>query len=253
MLSGLTGLLFQPCAASSAEIIEESLAPEVIQIGIFYNGKQLTVSGEVPADSEAVVRVTGKRQDLELKKKGRVLGLFWMNRETVTFRHVPYVYLLCTSAEFDHGMQSAPAQAVQAEIGLESLQRQVQIVAADAEKDMLFQELLKLKKSEDLYAVHHDAVRYGDAQGPLKSFKAFIWLPPRLHPGKYGVEVVAFKEGKILATASEELLVDEVGLPALLARLAFENGALYGVLASLLAIFAGLLMSFFFKGSKGAH
>ena len=67
------------------------------------------------------------------------------------------------------------------------------------------------------------------------------------------MEIFALNQGNIVARTTDHLKVDEVGLPALLSALAFEHGGLYGILASLIAIAAGLLMGFLFRGSKGVH
>jgi uncharacterized protein (TIGR02186 family) len=252
MLLLLAGLLCSPHPVRSAATLRAELEPAVIHIGAFYNGARVSVTGEAPADSEVVLRVTGKRRDLELKKKGRVLGILWMNLETVTFRQVPDVYLLYTSKDFENMVQSNPGEPGVREVGLESLESQIDIKPAAADRHDLFQELLKLKKSEGLYAVRGDAVHYKEVHGPTKQFAAILLMPSRLTPGEYLVEAFALNHGKIAATSSS-LKVDQVGLPALLSALAFEHGGLYGALATLIAIAAGLLMGFLFKGSKGAH
>jgi len=92
-----------------------------------------------------------------------------------------------------------------------------------------------------------------ESHGSTKPFAATVSMPPRVPPGEYVVEVFALNHGNIVARTTDHLKVDEVGLPALLSALAFEHGGLYGVLASLIAIAAGLLTGLLFKGSKGAH
>jgi hypothetical protein len=57
----------------------------------------------------------------------------------------------------------------------------------------------------------------------------------------------------VAARTTTELQVKQVGLPAFISKLAFERGALYGLLATIIAIAAGLLMGVIFKGEKGAH
>jgi uncharacterized membrane protein YraQ (UPF0718 family) len=44
-----------------------------------------------------------------------------------------------------------------------------------------------------------------------------------------------------------------VGLPALLATLAYEHGALYGVIAVIIAILTGFAMGYIFKKGGGGH
>ncbi len=230
-----------------------ALDPAVIHIGAFFNGEKVSVTGEVPASSEVVIRVKGKRQDLEFQKKGRVLGILWMNRETVTFHQLPNVYLLYTAKSFEDMARLSGGKPGVQEINLNSLERQVDITPTPADKHALIGELLKLKASEGLYGVQQDAIHYGEIQGSTKSFAATLSLPPRLPLGEYGVEIFALNHGNIVARTTDHLKVDEVGFPALLSNLAFKHAGLYGILASLIAIAAGLLMGLLFRGSKGAH
>ena len=59
--------------------------------------------------------------------------------------------------------------------------------------------------------------------------------------------------GAITGTARREIDAREVGMPAWISALAFNHGTLYGVLAVLVAIIAGLVTGIIFKGEKGAH
>lgn len=253
MLLLLAGLLCSPPLAGTAVTLKVKLDPAVIHIGAFYNGERVSVKGEVPGKSEVVIRVTGKRQDLEFQKKGRVLGILWMNRATVTFHQLPNVYLLYTSKSFEDMTRLNRGEPGVQEVSLNSLESQVDITPTPADKHALLEELLKLKRSEGLYGVRNDAIQYGESDGSSKTFAATLSMPPRLPPGEYAVEIFALNQGNIVESTTDHLKVDEVGLPALLSALAFEHGALYGVLASLIAIAAGLLTGFLFRGSKGAH
>jgi len=253
MILLFAGLLCSPTLAGTAVNFKAKLDPSVIHIGAFYNGERVSVTGEVPGKSELVIRVKGKRQDLEFQKKGRVLGILWMNLETVTFHQLPNVYLLYTAKSFEDMARLNPGEPGVQEVSLNSLESQVDITPTPADKHAILEELLKLKRSEGLYGVRNDAVHYGERQGSTKPFAATLSMPPRLPPGEYSVEVFALNQGNIVARTTDHLKVDEVGLPAMLSALAFEHGGLYGVLASLIAIAAGLLTGFLFRESKGAH
>lgn len=249
----LAALLCSPPLARTAVNFKVKLDPAVIHIGAFYNGERVSVTGEVPAKSEVVIRVKGKGQDLEFQKKGRVLGILWMNLATVTFHQLPNVYLLYTAKSFEDMARLSGGEPGVQQVSLNSLESQVDITPTPADKHALLAELLKLKTSEGLYGVQQDAIHYGETQGATKPFAATLSMPPRLPLGEYTVEIFALNQGNIVARTTDHLKVDEVGLPLLLSTLAFEHGGLYGALASLIAIAAGLLMGLLFRGSKGAH
>ena len=82
-------VLSQP--SSSAGYLKALLTPEVVDIGAFFNGTKVYVSGDVSRDSEVVVRVSGMRQDVALKKKGKILGLLWMNLDSITIHNAPRI------------------------------------------------------------------------------------------------------------------------------------------------------------------
>jgi hypothetical protein len=86
----------------------------------------------------------------------------------------------------------------------------------------------------------------------MKVFKTTIPVPSRLSPGQYTVEVAAVRNDEIVARASMPVNVALTGFPALLSSLAFANGAMYGILATVIAVLAGLGIGLVFQ-SKGAH
>jgi hypothetical protein len=67
-------------------------------------------------------------------------------------------------------------------------------------------------------------------------------------PGQYQVRLTVIKEGRLLEQKDASLTVKMVGFPAMLARLAREQGAVYGATAVLIAIATGFLMGILFKG-----
>jgi hypothetical protein len=71
-------------------------------------------------------------------------------------------------------------------------------------------------------------------------------------PGGYTVEVIAVRDGTIQARASKAVDASLTGIPAVMANLAFNHGAWYGILASIIAILGGLIIGLVFQ-SKGAH
>jgi len=245
-------VLGQPFSSAAGDI-EAHLTPEAVDIGTFFNGTKVYVTGDVSREAEVVVRLSGMRQDVALKKKGKVLGLLWMNLGSITIHNVPNLYLVYISKDFEPSATMQPDKWEEMGFGFAALKQEVDISSAEAESDAIFREFLQLKESEGLYAIETGKVTYGEAQSGGKSFEAVLRIPPRLTPGKYSVETFAVKDGSVSARTAAELQVKLVGLPAFISSLAFKRGALYGLLATIIAIAAGLLMGVIFKGEKGAH
>jgi len=234
-----------PAAAQAAEV-EFRMAPSSITINTFYNGTSLNVEGAVPVGADVVLRFSGAPEAVAMKEKGKALGLLWMNMNTLHFTGVPKVFLVESSVPLkDLG-------AVGDTLGLGGLTDKIGIEPATADRAMLLPELVKLKKSEGLYREAAGALTPGDKNGSLQAFSAKLPVPSRLSPGSYTVEVFAVKDGLIVGQSSQPMEVQMVGIPAFLADLAFNHALWYGVLASIIAIIAGLGIGLVFQ-SKGAH
>jgi hypothetical protein len=61
------------------------------------------------------------------------------------------------------------------------------------------------------------------------------------------------QNGTIVASYDHSLTVALESFPKILSMLAFDHGAIYGILATLIAVVAGLITGVLFKGGKGAH
>ena len=203
------------------------------------------VSGQVPADTEAVIRITGHEEESRLKKKGRVMGVLWMNLGSVEFHNIPGVFLLYKSKQTDD-------QRV-GEIDISAVRRKAEIVSEYQDKDALFEEFVKLKKKSGLYNTVENGIHYEKENNGMKSFSASIKLPSALPQGDYTLEVFALAGDGITGYSKKDLEVKQTGMPAFIANLAFDHGTLYGILSVIVAIIAGLLTGTIFKGEKGAH
>ncbi|WP_022660225.1 TIGR02186 family protein [Paucidesulfovibrio longus] len=218
------------------------LLSDKIDIGTNYNGTSLSMSGTIPEGGTAVIRVVGDRGDKHFKQKGKALGMLWMNLATVSIEDVPGVLLIGLDAN------SAPdcdADWEKAGLGFQSFEGET-----DAS---IFKEFLHLKKNEGLYQVQQGAVTYGKDEDGHRDFDARITLPSALRKGAYEIELFAVRDGKVVASATEEIQAELVGFPALLSSLAFGHSLTYGIMATLIAIMAGLLMTVVFKDRGGAH
>ncbi len=223
--------------------ITAKVTPEQIKIGAFYHGTTLNVSGYVPSDVDVVVRFVGVSQDVHLKRKGKIFGLLWMNIDPVTFKGVPNACLVYSSSKSSLEL-----------LGLNSIASDIEIeTQAKLDKKQLFSEFVKLKKSEDLYGEFSEKIKMEKIDESKKAFSAALDVPARLTPGEYKVEVFTVKNGKVVSKIEKVVPVKLVGFPAFLSSLAFNHGGWYGVIATLIAIMAGLAMGVIFGGKGGAH
>ena len=80
-----------------------TISPAQVQIGAFFNGQTVTVSGTIPAGTQAVLEVMGTSADEHLMRKGRRGGL-WMNVGEIKVQDAPSLYLIMST---DSGLLTA--------------------------------------------------------------------------------------------------------------------------------------------------
>jgi hypothetical protein len=137
--------------------------------------------------------------------------------------------------------------------GYQSLEKRVAFTGniEASERPMFMTQFLELKESEHIYATYPGTLKVKTAAGGQNPVKVTFFLPTNTKPGTYKVVLSVITDGKVVSSASTELTVAMVGFPALLADLAYQHGATYGVIAVVIAIVTGFAMGFLFKGGGG--
>ncbi len=117
----------------------------------------------------------------------------------------------------------------------------------------MFDQFVRFKESEEVYALLPEALKTRPTGGGGAQVQASFWLPGKIHPDTYRVRLSVVQEGQVTAQKEAEVRVEMVGFPAFLLGLAYQQAALYGILAVLIAIVTGFAMGFIFKGKGGGH
>jgi hypothetical protein len=242
--------LFKVCAAGAKDDVRLRVEPEEIHIGALYDGATLIATGIVPADSEAIVRFMGTTCDLHMKERGKVAGIMWMNLDSITFRGAPSVCLVSSAVDLQ-GLEANGGASVRV-LRLSGLRGSIQVEAEGGQHQNAIEEFLKLKQKEGLYREMFGNISYGNASEGQKSFRAEVPIPSRLIAGDYVVKLDAVRNGEVIVRSEIPVKVNLVGFPAFLSGLAFDHSALYGILATVIALLAGLGIGLVFQ-SKGSH
>ncbi|MGA2401491.1 MAG: TIGR02186 family protein [Syntrophobacteraceae bacterium] len=242
--------LFTVSTASAQDVARMTAEPRVIEIGALYNGTTITATGSVPSDSEAIVRFMGTSCDVHMKERGKVGGVMWMNLDAITFKGAPSVCLVSSAVDFDR-LEADGGTSIRV-LRLSGLKNSIRIEANGSGHENAFEEFLKLKQKEGLYREMLGNISYVNAPEGQKTFRAEVPVPSRLTPGDYEVELDVVRNGEVIARTQQPVAVHLVGFPALLAGLAFGHSALYGILATIIALLAGLVIGLVFQ-SRGSH
>ena len=243
------GLVLLLAAGRPARAAEPGLtiSPAQVQIGAFFNGQTVTVSGTIPAGTQAVLEVMGSSAEEHLMRKGRRAGM-WMNVGEIKVQDAPSLYLVMSTAK--ELLTAAPAEATW---GYRALEKRLVFSGKiePAERQEFLKQFLELKESEQIYASWPGALTLKAAAGAASAVTASFPLPTNTRPGAYKVCLSVIQDGRVLSRNCADLTVALVGFPAWLAGLAYQHGAAYGVLAVVIAIVTGFAMGFIFKGGGG--
>ena len=245
-LAGLVlGLLL--AGALPAQAAGLTVSPATVAIGAFFNGQTVTVSGVVPAGAQAVLEVMGGSAEEPLMRKGRRGGL-WMNVGEILVHDAPSLYLVMSSTK--ELLTQAPPTATW---GYRALEQRLTFTGniEPAEREKFMDQFLQLKESEQIYASWPGALKLKAAAGGESQVTTSFTLPTNTKPGTYKVCLSVIQDGRVASQTCADLTVALSGFPALLAALAYQHGAVYGVLAVVIAIVTGFAMGFLFKGGGG--
>ncbi|MBT8763427.1 TIGR02186 family protein [Desulfohalobiaceae bacterium Ax17] len=245
--------MFVTIFLSQSSVFAFHFSPEVIKVGVTYKGAKLYVSGEVEDDRDVVVQVVGSGEIAHFKQKGKVGGILWMTVGHVTFENAPSVYFTYLPEKISKWADENNQSWKSLGLGFDALFHKIEILPASKDKKLLFDNFLKLKSQDNLYQLVKKGVSYKALQEGKKKFMASINIPAKMPLGTYELRVIKVKGEHIQSIEKEHFKLEEVGFPLFLSKLAFEHSLLYGIMAVVVAIFAGLFMGVLFKDRGGAH
>jgi hypothetical protein len=122
-----------------------------------------------------------------------------------------------------------------------------------AEQANLLAEFIKLKESEKLFGTFPGALTLSPAPDGQYNVKGTFFLPGTVKPDAYKVSLSVLRAGTVVDRSDTQLTVAMVGFPALLWKLAWNHGVLYGIVAVVIAFFTGFVMGYVFKKGGGGH
>jgi uncharacterized protein (TIGR02186 family) len=232
-------------SAALAESLVSTLSDDAVSITSNFTGERIVVFGAVRGGSadekgyEVAVVVQGPDQDVIVRQKGRLLGV-WANRTSREFAAVPSYYVMHLSENF--GTAVTPEQLKEFRLGLQSLPFVTEAVA-ESTAERLAQALIDLKEESALYSEREEAVHF---LAP-NVFRTTFFLPSDIPTGDYRVSVYLFRNEALLAGETQILSIAKAGFSEQIARAAIDYPLYYGLTCVALAIFTGWLAGVVFR------
>jgi hypothetical protein len=243
--AGVLAVLGVQVTAPSSSVAQPGLRvePREVEIGAFYAAQPVKVSAEIPEGCGAVIEIMGKDIEEQLLRKGRHWDI-WMNVGEIDIDGAPTVYFAQSS-----DLSSLSPPTAETDFGYGALEPRVSFHGdvSGLSHLRIFDEFIKLKESEKLYRVEPGAVRLNRGADGASVVSGTFTIPSRIPPGTYRVILSVLRAGQRVETRTGFVEVRMVGLPALLKDLARHRGALYGLLAIVVAVAFGYLTGVAFK------
>ena len=218
------------------------LSSHEVAISTGFTGAELLLFGAIEGEGQIVVVVTGPRQAMTVRRKGRVAGV-WMNTASMTFQNVPSFYAVAATGSLD---SVDPDVRSRQEMGLE----QLNVRAIDLAPGTATEEVQEFRDGLIRNQVRQGLYYAGSGRISVLSdrlFRTRVSFPANVVTGIYNVSVYYIRDGSPVHAQTTPLRVSKIGLGAYVFRFAHYNAAAYGVLAVLVAALAGWLAAAIFR------
>ncbi|MEC4676990.1 MAG: TIGR02186 family protein [Nitrospirota bacterium] len=252
-MSGLVGaFLLLVFFAASAYSVTSEVVPDRIEIGSFYHGSNVVVTGEVEAGKDIIIQFSSPGKEAHFRKKGKTGGLLWMNVGELEFKPVSDLYLIYSTKDINAIL--SPDQQDKFMLGYDAFRRRVEVspISDESEKTKWVNEFIKFKEKNRIYGIFTGEIET-KTDGDRETFKLSIDWPYQALPQNYTVSVYAVKNNKVQDYTQSSLNVEKVGALKFLSNMAYNKAMIYGVVSILIAFAAGFIVSVMFKGGGGSH
>ena len=226
-------LLAVPAASASAAALVADLSEHRVQIDLGFTGKQVLLYGAIEGDGNVVVVVQGPREPVTVRRKARIAGV-WANEASATFDNAISFYQVMASAELDEWLPFNLRERHQ--IGVEYLNFEPREKLGAAEEADFLTALIRNKQK-----LGH----YGELEGRVsvlggRLFRTEIFFPANVPTGIYTLEAFLVRDGEMVSAQKTPLYVSKSGIEAEVFNLAHQYPEIYGVIAIIVAVAAGL-------------
>ena len=227
--------------ARAVETLVAFLDEYRISITSSFQGAELLLFGATEGGGDVVVVVRGPPEDLVVRRKARVAGI-WVNRAAIAFTNVPSYYAIASTRPLHEALSESQRRRLQ--IGAGYLAMRPSGTTADEAEIALFREALtRNKERERLFQELPGTVAFLDST----LFRTTLHFPANAPVGRYSAEVYLIRDGQIISAQSFPLFISKSGVERALFDFAKRRPVGYGILAVLLAALAGWLASVVFR------
>ncbi|MCX8501681.1 MAG: TIGR02186 family protein [Alphaproteobacteria bacterium] len=229
--------------AAEREIMAADLSQHLIAINTSFSGAKMVLFGTVEKPSDIIVVVSGPDQSVTIRRKERVMGL-WFNRLAMNFPAVPSYYAVSATRPLYE--IASPKVLKQNRIGINSFAlAPAQPLPPDDLSD-LTEAIIREKRASKLYPSSVEKIYFIGSH----LFRASLEFPSNLPTGNFTVSIYIFQNGQIVGAQTTPLQVTPVGLSSFVKQSAFNSPIAYSLASLLIALMIGMASQYLMrKGS----
>lgn len=232
-----------------SEKIESDLSSRRIAIESNFTGQQIVIFGTIenskqsdfePGLYDVVVAVRGPKETIIARRKSKVAGI-WINTNSLKFANAPGYYALLSRRDLSEIASPTILGAYRLgfdSLGFRPIGKNLAALAADGLSDFK-DAVVRIKQREGLYIYNPEGVVFVGRN----LFRATVNLPASVPVGQYATDVYLLRNGEVLSHNRSELKISKAGFERFVYSAAFDYPLLYGIVAVIIAISAGLLAS----------
>lgn len=220
------------------------ITDESVSVASDYRGARLTVFGvhwqRGRAKSDVVVVLRGPAEEMVVRRKRRILGL-WINTDPVHFEDAPSFFSLVSTRAISDFLDPRSISVYGLDPG--SLARLRGATPADTDSSSYRRALVRLKRAQGLYRVSSGGLKLD----PDGVFKVQFVIPANAPVGTYKVDVYLFRAGQLVKHKPGEVVISRIGVEKTIYTAAHTYPALYGLGVVALALLTGYAAAVAFR------
>ena len=231
--------LFVAGAARSEPLVAD-ISDKLIAVTTGFSGAEVLLFGATDGEGDVIVLVRGPDSRIVVRRKQRVAGI-WVNGAGAVFDAVPSYYHLAATRPVE---EILPTPILgQERIGLEHLNLSAENLLASSQSDSFRAALIRNQQKRGLYLTMPGSVDFLGNQ----LFSTRVTFPANVSTGRYAVEVLLVRDGRVVGRTSTPLEIRRQGFEAGVFEFAHKRSALYGLIAILVALVAGWIAGLIFR------
>jgi hypothetical protein len=232
----------------------------------------VTIGGTTPEGADVVLVVDGPVDSVKMRKKGKVMGLFWMTVEQAEVEDMPAFHIVRSSEPIEHLLSREEQVRLGVDPESSNILDQAQAVDPKDESPLSGEKQTEFVTAlRDMYITdgqytpwrcYHEAEAADcDAAAPsgaiIQPDSAGYWetsigLPSDAPLGEYTVQAHYVTDGQVVVSDAATFNVEKVGAVDALGTMAEDKAPLYAAMSLALAIVMGLTIGFVFP-RRGSH